>query len=252
MAKQPIMMSFFCKSGGSGQIRGVQMSEYLGAKLNPTSGFDDDVCIYVKMEPPEDYPKNTYLDIIDEPRRVKWLRKHPDVKVIASSLSGYLWLKAILKNKIIFIPQHHCNFNREVSPWNGGKIGVIGGNGAVQIELPFEYLHQTEYKTRKDVVDFYKKIDIQVVWRSQQNRPLKNPLKIINAMSFGVPTIAHQEVGYQDVRGFYLCVYTADEIVEQLNSLDRGKFMMSMIENGLEKAEEYHIDNIAKKYLELL
>ena len=53
----------------SSMIRGDQIADYIGAKLNPSSGFEDDVCIYVKPHverPPFDFKgKKSYLDIVD-------------------------------------------------------------------------------------------------------------------------------------------------------------------------------------------
>ena len=104
MEKEPTNINFFTRSGGSGVIRGKQVAEYLGARLNPKE-VRDEVCIYVKFQPPEDFPKNSYLDVIDEPRRIGWLRDHPKMKVIASSLSGYEYLTDVLENEVVLIPQ---------------------------------------------------------------------------------------------------------------------------------------------------
>ena len=82
------MISFFANGHGSGEIRGRQMVEHLGAgaRLNPAEGYEDDVCIYVKRKPPDDFPKRSYLDILDASARLGWLEKHPGMGVIASSL----------------------------------------------------------------------------------------------------------------------------------------------------------------------
>src|SRR3990167_7107951 len=32
----------------SSMIRGDQIAEYLGAKVNPTEGYENDICIYIK------------------------------------------------------------------------------------------------------------------------------------------------------------------------------------------------------------
>jgi hypothetical protein len=42
-------ISFFTKKGGSGEIRGKQVAEYIGARLNPETNFEKDLCIYVKI-----------------------------------------------------------------------------------------------------------------------------------------------------------------------------------------------------------
>src|SRR5512139_3024520 len=111
MEAEPAMISFFRRHGGSGEIRATQMAEWLGARVNPRKGYEDDICIYVKMQPPENYPRKSYLDIVDGEERVSWLLKHPDIGVIASSLSGHDYLcRKLQRAGIVYIPQHHCNY----------------------------------------------------------------------------------------------------------------------------------------------
>jgi len=95
------------------------------------------------------------------------------------------------------------------------------------------------------VFETYKKIDKQIIWR-KNNVPLKNSLKIVNAMSFGIPTIAYPEIGYSDVDGYYFKART----VEDLKKLIRKDLVYDK-ERLVKKAEEYHIDNISKLYEEL-
>jgi len=235
------MISFFAGRNGSGEIRGRQMAEYLGAKLNPKDGYRDDVCIYVKRQPPEDYPPHSYLDIVDGEERIGWLKQHPDIGVIASSITGQRYLEEVLKRDVVYIPQHHCNFERERSNATF-KIGVVGGKASMPDAVANTFM-VTRYacKTRQDVVDSYKKIGIQVVWRGI-DRPLKNPLKIINAASFGIPTIALPEIGYEEMEGYYTRATTIEELWEALkNSYPEQDRLV-------EKSEEYHIENIAKLY----
>src|SRR3989304_8326463 len=70
--------SFFYGRGGAGLIRGVQMAEYLGAKKNPTKGFKNDICTYVKIRPPDNHSKRSYLDLVC---RLLLEKKHDDVRV---------------------------------------------------------------------------------------------------------------------------------------------------------------------------
>jgi len=243
--------SFFRTRGGSGEIRGTQMAEYLGGRVNPQDDYENDICIYVKLQPPEDYPERSYLDIIDEPRRIKWLKKHPDIGVIASSQTGYEYLSGELENKVVLIPHHHCNYDRERTR-EKIAVGVVGGQGAIrnnEIKEKIEYIHFSEYKTRQDVVNAYKQIGIQIIWRNE-DRPLKNPLKIINAASFGIPTIAYPEMAYEEVEGYYRSVTSVQEMIDVIGYLTA---FTNYYRDGLvDFAEKYHIDNIAKLYKELL
>lgn len=242
------MISFFSNKGGSGKIRGRQMAEHLGAQLNPTEGYEDDICIYVKRKPPEDYPKHSFLDIVDASERVGWLKRHKDVGVIASSVSGQRYLRDKLGRYVIYIPQHHCNIERAPhTKQRPFRLGVVGG----QASAPPADFGVTWYggcRTREEVAFAYSQIDVQVVWR-QTKRELKNPLKIVNAASFGIPTIAYPEPGYEEMDGYYIPAETKEQVFAALEMLCEGSAMTE--ESLLEKAEEYHIEHVAKRYLDL-
>ena len=244
------MISFFCGRGGSAEIRGKQISKYLGAKLNPSEGYDNDVCVFVKIQPPENYPKNSYLDIVDGIERMRWLQTHPDIGVIASSICGFDYLRHILKRDVVYIPQHHCNYerlHRENRPIE--TVGVVGGQGAImndELKCKLDILH-TKPKNRQEAVEAYKKLDIQVIWRLTAN-PLKNALKIVNAASFGIPTVAYPSKAYEEMDGYYYPVYTVKDMLEMVDKLKTGFNAQRLID----KAEEFHIDNIAKAYKEYL
>ena len=245
------MISFFANRGGSGEIRGWQMSEYLGAYLNPADGYERDVCIWVKRPPPDDHPESTYLDIVDAHERVGWLVRHEDVGVIASSVSGQRYLQEKLGRHVVYIPQHHCNIERAPHVKRDPlRLGVVGGKASAPPD-DFGVTWWGKCRTREDVVSAYGQIDVQVIWR-QTNRPLKNPLKIINAASFGIPTIAYPEPGYEEMEGWYVPAKTKEQVEESLEALRAGGIETVWNEGRLlEKAEEYHIDHIAQRYLEL-
>ena len=263
------MISFFIGGGGSGIIRGEQVAHKLGAKLNPTSGYEDDVCIYVKGIPPIPFPKKTYIDVVEHSKGLWWGKRHKQVGLIASSKSIYDYLisKSLkLNNKIVLIPQHHCNFERQVRTRKEVKVvGIIGNKAAFQynlddladrlsaIGMELKTLIKPVFKSREEVCDFYKQIDIQVIWRPGSDHILRNPLKLINAMSFGIPTVAYPEVDFDaELGGHYISAYSMGGLVLGVENLRDTKFLYdSFVEQGLKKAEKYHIDHISKLYLKL-
>lgn len=261
--EESMRLVFHTRRGGSGQIRGQQMKNHFKARINPDTGwtYDFDVHVWVKQEPEDlTLPGKHYLDILDEHRRVSWLMEHPECGVISSSASGHEYLTEKLgRDDVVFIPQHHCNFDRELREREGFTVaGVVGGPGAIQCNLEeleenlrmkgiTDFLWFQDFNTPQEIVDFYKQIDVQIVWRKQQ-RPLKNPLKIINAMSVGVPTLAFPEIGYQEVEGYYWRVGSMRDVRKAIDKLNRGFDAQRLID----KAEEYHIDNIAPLYGALL
>lgn len=243
-------MIFHWLPGGSGEIRGRQMQEYLG--------MSEGAHVYVKMQPPENVSPHSYLDVLDAHERIAWLLEHPTMGVIASSETGVEYLGKLLgRSDIHLIPQHHCNYDRIKREGDGIRVaGVVGGKGAIQCDVEvltdllclegIEFRWLQHYKDREDVVAFYQELDLQVVWRLQPRR-LKNPLKLVNAMSFGIPTIAYPEPAYQEVNGYYWPARTMAELMDAVTELRRGFDATRLIA----KAEQYHIEKIAHLYREL-
>ncbi|MBI2405519.1 hypothetical protein HYV21_00485 [Candidatus Microgenomates bacterium] len=248
-------------------IRGWQIAERIGAKLNPADAFEHDVCIYVKphVGPGNDFAfaGKPYLDIIDGWQLLHLAREHPEVTVIACSQVDYEYVSQVVTNKVILIPQHHCNFERVKRSRNGiTTVGCIGTSGAFQWlpeglkerlkERGMNLIEFSQFYTRQDIIDFYRKIDVQIVWRPyvrQYGIKLGNPLKLINAASFGIPTIALQEHFFKEMEGYYLPVHTLDEFLAQLDLLRSSSSMyIEYSKKCLKKAEEYHIENVTKLY----
>lgn len=250
---------FYYKRGGSGKIRGAQVANFLGAQHNPSHTRRDDVHVWVKQQPPDSLPLNSHLDIIDGMYRIGWLLRHPECGVIASSESGYEYLQRRLsRDDIILIPQHHANFGRVRRVRNDMQsAGVVGGQGSIQCDfgelkrtlggvgMSFHWLER--YKGPPQIVQFYNRLDVQIVWR-ERTTPLKNPLKLVNAMSLGIPTIAFPEEAYKEVQGYYWPVTSIEEVASVIEQLREGFDADRLIV----KAEEYHIENIAPLYGGLL
>jgi hypothetical protein len=249
-------------------IRGDQIANYLGAKINPTSGYDNDTCIYVKpqVRKGDDLKlegKKAYLDIIDGANLALVAHRHPEVGVIVCSKADYkIMSNELPNNKIVLIPQHHCNFERiKRTRTEIKRVGVIGTRGAFPFlpkglkealaERGIELIEFSNFFSRQDIIDFYMSIDLQIVWRPYK-KILSNPLKIVNAASFGIPTIALDELAFEEFYGCYMPVRNFDEFLEKLdNYISYPELHDSMSKRMIELAEEYHIENVAKLYKEL-
>jgi hypothetical protein len=251
-------------------IRGYQIAEYLGAKLNPTEGFESDVCIYVKphVKPVDDIPfyGHAYLDIIDGNNLIHLAQKHPDVSVITCSYASFSSVTSQINNKVILIPQHHCNFERFQK--KGADVLTVGciGTKSAFVNIPpqliesikalgIHFIEFSNFQSREDIVDFYKKIDVQMVWRPymREASTLSNPLKIVNAASFGVPTIALDEMAFYEMKGYYFPVETEKEFIDQLIRLKSSTALYSEYsEKCFKKAENYHITRVGKLYKDLV
>lgn len=250
-------------------IRADQIAEYLGAKVNPTEGYENDVCIYVKphyLGGDFKFEGKPYIDICDSRTLYQLALKYPEVPVIAASDYNYELLKSFLPNKIINIPEQHCNFERKKRTRQGIKtVGIIGTEGAfaflpegLEAELNkrgIELYKFSKFYNRQDVVDFYMNIDLQIVWRPYFNYKkdiLMNPLKIVNSASFGIPTIAYDEPCFEEMFGCYMPVQNMNELLEKLDDyIASPEIHQSMADRCLEQSEKYHISNIAKLYEQL-
>jgi len=260
------MISFFTHSGGAGKIRGEQIAKYIRAKLNPKDGYEDDVCIYVKCIPPLIYPKKTYIDVVEDSAGLRWIKSHPKIGIIASSKSIFKYLSDKLPNNLVLISQHHCNFERVLRTRKEVKVaGIIGNSHAFQypldrleeklknIGIELRLFVKKTFGGREEVVDFYKQIDIQLVWRPNTDGVLRNPLKLINACSFGIPTVAYPEVDFvTELDGYFLQAKNIDDLIKITKKLkDNSFFYEEWSDKALFNAEDYHIDNISKFYRQL-
>ena len=249
-------------------IRADQMAERLGAKLNPTDGYADDVCIYVKphVKSKDDFdfefPKHAWLDIVDGWALLPAIRRHPEIGIIACSTVDGETLRSILPNRVVVIPQHHCNFERVHRTRKGvSVVGVIGTKGAFKYlptglelalaERGLKLEKFSKFFTRQDVIDFYQRIDVQIVWRPYRMR-LANPLKIVNAAAFGIPTIALREDYFNEMDNCYIAVESLAGFLEVLDKFrNSAQLHFAYTEYCQRFTEAYHIDCIVEMYRRL-
>ena len=267
-------LSFFYRRNQlSAEIRGKQVAEFVGGKQNPVDGYQHDVCILIKMLPGRlAFERGIhdcgpmYLDLVDHSTCLNWLARNPALPVIVSSRSGMAYLSETLAmpNPLTFIPQHHCNVERVRRPHRPVRVvGYVGVDHAVTAhrekvtaaveKMGLEMRWCTEFYTREDVVKAYQQIDIQFTWREgmpEKLLHLKNPLKIVNAASFGIPTVANSEPSFlAECRGRFVPALTIDDAIEQIDLL-RGdaNYYESFAEVGLALAEPYHLERVADLY----
>ena len=271
-------ISFFYRRGAlSSEIRGSQIGWFLGAKHNPRRGYQDDVCILVKMLPKRlgsdrgiyDLPESTYLDIIDYTGMLRWLRGKKGYRLIAASKSAETYLRNLCPNSVTFIPQHHCNTERLVRSTRIVKtVAYVGLMGAgpppwydrVNHDVRAMGMHMkyfTNFKTREDVVRAYEQTDIQFTWydntMSSVLRQMKTSLKIVNAASFGIPTVSSSEPAYvAECGGKFLDCHSLDYAMEALRQLQSDDHLYDNFVKELPAfAESYHIEHIAALYRRL-
>jgi hypothetical protein len=267
---------FFRRGSLSSEIRGRQIGAALQATLNPTKGFDDDLCILVKVLPKtltrtralSFNPDHIYLDILDYSGGVSWLKARPSIKVIAASRSSEQYLRTHCpRNHIVFIPQHHCNLQRLRRPARPVKTVAYVGlmptpppwydevNTAVA-KMGLEMRYFTKFRTKEDVVAAYLQTDIQFTWydetMSDRWRQMKNALKVVNAASFGIPTVASFEPAYvAECKGQFVPCGTLELAFEAIRELQRPALYDVFTGTLPAFAEPYHIDNIAQLYRKL-
>lgn len=263
--------SFFYRPGSAGYVRGEQIAEYLNGKKNPTSGYEDDICIYVKIYPLGDIPKHTFIDVDDAPKAVNWLKSHPEVGVICNSLTSRDFLEAELnRSDINVIPHANCNYEKYLRPTGIIKtVGIIGSKDSFQADiedfkkqlakLDMDLVYEADYwntykNNREKVCDFYKNIDVQVVYRPKQVTPhLKNPNKLYNAGSFAIPTIAYPEFNFiKEWMGSFMEALTIEDMLRWLYTMKTDyRVYEEMAKRALIKASETHISQIGELYKNL-
>jgi hypothetical protein len=250
----------------SSRIRGEEIAEYLGAKYNPTSGYENDLCIYVKPRTLDSVKDGSYVDFADGDYLIKLLEDRPKIKVIAISQYSYELLKEKLKNEIVFIPHHHINFEKTLREkkgiTTGGYIGkpssaAYSVNDEIKKrskEIGLDFITCFNFENRQDAVDFYKQIDFLLIGDFgfyDAYYPFSQPTKMINAASFGIPSIASWRIGYKEFEGNYVQIKNMDELMVELKKFKDENYYNNWSNKIIEESEKYHISRIAELYKQL-
>jgi len=112
-------------------------------------------------------------------------------------------------------------------------------------------LFYSRFFSRQDIIDFYMKIDVQVIWRPYK-KILSNPLKMVNASSFGIPTIALDEKAFKEFDGAYIPVHSMEAFMAHLEGLKESPSLYRHYSKKcLERSENYHIEKIGQLFKDL-
>jgi GNAT superfamily N-acetyltransferase len=260
---------FITNPWASGVIRGGQVSEKLGVPCDPKGEISaDSIFVFVKATP-NIVVERMYIDIVDAYGLLTSMPRFPHAKVIAISRLAQEYIANRIYNEVILIPEHHCNFENVLRVDRPVKtVGFCGYTPNFTLdplvvkarlaEIGLDFVWQTDFNSREDVVEFYKTIDIQLSFRPKTPLgacapELKNPLKLENAGSFKIPSVCCNEPSYVDeFDGCYLVAENLDEIVKKCNVLKVNSGLYRDIANVCwERAQNYHIDKILPLYKQL-
>jgi hypothetical protein len=250
----------------STRIRGEEIVEYIGGKFNPKDRQKEETYIFVKPRNLTNVQDGDYVDLLDDIKLIPLLKERPKINIIAMSDIHFEYLKKELPNKIILIPHHHINFGQEKRTRNKSLVGGIIGSPSKMIyeivdkirislaKVGIEFTICFNAKTRQEMISYYKSIDFLVNWYLDiytRDCFYRHPTKIINAASFGIPTLAQPILGYREVEGFYIPIETIDDIVTEAEKLKDMEYYTRWSAKLIKEAEKYHISNIAKLYQNL-
>ncbi len=212
---------------------------------------------------------SVYIDLVDSDKAISEISKDPTLSIITLTPSGRDYIAARVPNRVIVIPDHHCNNNNIVRTrttvdtigYCGNKLGLQLDVEELQAQLEahgFKFLQLDTglaSTTLSDILNFYKSIDINLLFRKPYYLPSHPPemrscLKLTNAGSFGIPTIAYPELLLQkEAPGMYLPAKTIPEIVNLCKLLQEDtKLYEDWQDRSIAFSKPYHIDNIIKNY----
>lgn len=251
----------------SSLIRGEQMAEYLGEKYNPQEKDDNAIWIFIKPDKLDHIRDGDYVDYCDQSEYInldKQLASRPKIKVLAIGQTAYEHLKKSIPNEVICLPQQHLNWENHVNPRKKPIVaGYIGRPSNISNKINTEiqgrlknigvdFKIQYRWDARQDSIDFFKSIDLLIISEegldAKYDSPFRTPTKMINAASFGVPSIATPIKGFKEMDGYYVPFKGIDQLVSEVQKFQDSKYYADFSDKIIEKAKEYHISEIAKKY----
>jgi hypothetical protein len=254
-------------------VRGQQVATALSAAHFPyalDACLAQDVLVYVKLPPSrEDMAqlaragKIQILDVLDNYNLPSLMKRREYLNgLIAASLTHQAFLAQHFSVPVQAIPHHHANFNqvrisiKPAPPLTLGYVGhqdhwpvnrfITGLGSPVITDFEFHNLEQT-----------FQCIDIGVALRNDRAKTQFNSsLKLLNFMSFGIPSVLSPELSYLEVaRHGEECLYAQDE--KDCRTMLRhlaGNFELrrKISARAFARARNFHISRIAAHYKDYL
>lgn len=282
------MIRFYGNPWASSRIRGQQIVDRLvadGVEAVFSYGVHDsderaregDTLIFIKCSPLKDPVLDkckVFIDVVDSHGTFKAIKKYKhlkDVRVISIGdvANDYIHSELRGSHSIYKIPEQHCNFENVIRP-KERSVNVVGFCGydynfhldekllqKMLNALGYDLIMKTDMQdaTRESICSFYEQIDIQVCYRRDVGLCvplLKNPLKVINAASFGVPTVSFLEPSYKECQSIITTATDIYDMVKGIAAFTDKDVYDKAAEKCIEFAKDYHIDKIVKKYREVL
>ena len=254
----------------SSRTRGEEIADYLGGYYTIDGTYDQGgVRIHLKPHTLRRVKDGDFVDILDDAHNlIPRLKARPKIKVIAYSQPYYDFLKQELANQVVLIPHPHINFENDTRTKSKTIVGGMTGKATHASYEIFNPIKQAlakvgikfkdwfNHTTRQDALNFYDQIDFQVVWYhdtpDDYSRFYRYPGKIINAASYGIPTIAQPILGHQEMQGYYIPAETYEDIVREALKLQDEDYYHQWSKKLIRKAEEYHISQVAELYRKLI
>ncbi len=255
------------------QIRGIQIADALGAdtatlgEVTPELAGRYDTLVYVKEVPEPDtldrIRDRGVRQVWDPLDRFDWRtmgRHAPYVDaLLAANRTHAVELERHYDRPATVIPHQHCNFEEVTIPEGREPpiLGFIGGRDHWPVSrhlverLPYEVFSTVH--TPGPVVEAYLRVDVGFAYRLDRHKLSYNAAtKLVNFMSFGIPSVLNPETGYLEVsRHDEACLYaqSKQEFVLLLDRLASDPALRRRLgAAGVEAARPYHIRVVADRY----
>jgi hypothetical protein len=255
---------------GSAKIRAAQVGSALGVASMPYS-LDAvrqfDVIVYAKFPPSlndmQQLNRAGKLQIIDPLDNFDFddlKRRLPFTNgLIAASVSHEIALGRLANLPCRCIPHHHANFSERRIEIRDGPDLTLGYVGDARYwkynkfitEITSNFFVDMEFH---DLERSYLSLDIGIARRAMKQKTLFNSnVKLLNYMSYGVPSVVSPELSYLEVasQGEHCLFSEEEQFIESIEYLVKNSALRKkMSASAFLKAKDYHISRIAERYRE--
>jgi len=274
------MLQFYASAAHiTGCVKTKQIAEYLGAGFNSNCSKDD-ICICLQSIPPailKNSVADIYLDIgdcIETGRSAYKLYGNRVIYILNDEHAKEEFLSNMCDGeaRAIVIRHQHCNFDNIIRPdrevklvgYVGSSIGLDYNPNLIRavlqnqgMEFACLFIDFPAQASRIDVCNFIQALDIQICMRqfirmicNDFNVPI---LKIVNAGSFRIPTVAYPEKSFlSEANGAFIPAEDVVDLVANCMMLRECSEQYNLTaDRALELSKDYDISVVAKQYADL-